>query len=625
MATIRHFLFISLFFGCSLIASTATTPPPDHQNHLHSSHYSNPVDQILLSAPHVLFWNAVSFAPVPENSSHGDEGDHGDGGHGHSITHQMMVLVLQIAIIIIAARLGGELFERYLKQPSVLGELIAGMVIGPFALGPHISLFGSGPLFPLLEGAISVSPALYGVATLASIILLFMVGLETDFYQFIRFAGPGALVGIGGVLGAFITGDLLYVWYSGESFLSPAALFMGTVSTATSVGITARVLSEKKQLDSAEGTTILAGAVIDDVLGILILAVVGGIAATASVSGQEVNWGSIGIIAAKAFGFWLIATALGIAASKYIAKSLQWFKTEGSAVALGFGLACLLAGIAETFGLAMIIGAYIMGLSLSKESISHFLEEALAPLYACLVPVFFAVMGMLVNFEAMMAAFWFGVIYSIVGIVSKVIGSGLPCYLVGFNTRGACRIGIGMLPRGEVALIVAGVGASQGYIGPEMFGAVIMMTLITTIIAPPVLVKLFSDPRSGLRKDDAKTTAQEEKLIVVNYFTWPNHQFMISCLKETFTGNGLRFSTVDGPQNIYEISGDIDGKDVTIILRDREERLEFKTNPEKHDEVLAMVRKAYENAKGRLDELEIQEKEVDREKKWDMPDFDPAG
>lgn len=560
------------------------------------------------------------YASVPAEDSHGSDSHHGED---HSIPHQMMILVLQIGIIIIAARIGGEIFERYLRQPSVLGELIAGMVIGPFALGPHIELFGSGPLFPLLEGAISVSPALYGVATIASIILLFMVGLETDFYQFIRYAGPGAVVGIGGVLGAFITGDLLYVWYSGESFMSPAALFMGTVSTATSVGITARVLSEKKALDSAEGTTILAGAVIDDVLGILILAIVGGIAAANTATGGQVDWGNIGIIAVKAFGFWLIATAVGIALSKHIANGLKWFKTEGSAVALGFGLACLIAGIAETFGLAMIIGAYIMGLSLSKESISHFLEEALAPFYACLVPVFFAVMGMLVNFEAMMAAFGFGLIYSVVGIFSKVIGSGLPCYLVGFNTLGASRIGIGMLPRGEVALIVAGVGASQGFIGAEMFGAVIMMTLITTVIAPPVLVRLFKDTRSGLRHDPSQTTTQE-KLIVLNYFSWPNHQFMISCLIDTFKEHGFHFHTVDAPQNIYEFTGSMDGQDVTVILRDREERLEFKTGPEKHEEVMELVRHAHTEAKKRLAVLEIEEKALDYDKDEPMPDLDPA-
>jgi len=613
-------IFLSLAYLAFCPTSYAMPPVEEFQpGQLGSQNTFTPIPYAVPAA-----WMGTMLtqvASVSEESHSPAEGGHKED---HGMPHQMMILVLQIAVIVIAARLGGEVFERYLHQPSVLGELIAGMIIGPFALGPHLSLFGSGPLFPMIEGAISVSPALYGVATLASIILLFMVGLETDFYQFMRFAGPGALVGIGGVVGSFLSGNLLYVWYSGESFLSPAAMFMGTVSTATSVGITARVLSEKKQLDSAEGTTILAGAVIDDVLGILILAVVGGIAATSTVSGQHVNWGSIGIIAVKAFGFWLIATAVGIALSKYIAKSLQWFKTEGSAVALAFGLACLVAGIAETFGLAMIIGAYIMGLSLSKENISHFLEEALSPIYACLVPVFFAVMGMLVNFEAMLAAFWFGLIYSVAAVLSKVIFSGLPCFLVGFNLLGASRIGIGMLPRGEVALIVAGIGASQGYIGPEMFGAVIMMTLITTVIAPPLLVKLFKDSRPGLRSQSAQVIPAEEKLIVLNYFTWPNHQFMISCLKETFSKRGFRFSIVDGPKNIYEFSGHIGDEEVTVILTDQEERLEFKTSPEKHQEVLTLVKEAYENAKSRIEELEIEEKQVNDQETKPMNDYDPA-
>ncbi|MCB1053590.1 MAG: cation:proton antiporter, partial [Acidobacteria bacterium] len=306
-----------------------------------------------------------------------DEPEHSVGGeHETNLPHQMMILVLQLGIIVLVARFCGELFERFLKQPAVLGELAAGMIIGPHALGPFLSFPGVGPLFIAPPGSMGVSPELYGVATIASIVLLFMVGLETDFKQFIRYAGPGLAVGLGGVLGSFIAGDLLYVWMVGGDFMSPAALFMGTVSTATSVGITARVLSEKKKLDSPEGTTILAGAVIDDVLGILLLAVVLGIAATNSSHG-EIAWGHIGMIALKAVGFWLGATALGILLSSRIAAIMYWFRTSGSIVSLGFGMALLLAGIAETFGLAMIIGAYIMGLSLSKEHISHKLERSL--------------------------------------------------------------------------------------------------------------------------------------------------------------------------------------------------------------------------------------------------------
>ncbi|CAM2068438.1 Cation:proton antiporter [Sulfidibacter corallicola] len=552
-------------------------------------------------------------AAADEPLETGQEPHQGD----HGITHQMMVLVLQLAFIVIAARIGGELFERYLKQPAVLGELCAGMVIGPYALGPYLTVIGGDPLFPLLVGqSLPVSAALYGVATIASIVLLFLVGLETDFPQFVRYAGPGAAVGIGGVLGSFITGDLCYVLYAGVSFMDPAALFMGAVSTATSVGITARVLSEKKKLDAPEGTTILAGAVIDDVLGILILAVVGGIAEAHGAAQGEVDWTHISWIAVKAFGFWIVATAIGIALSKRVVASITWFKAPQAATTLSFGLALLLAGIAETFGLAMIIGAYIMGLSLSKEPISHYLERSLTPVSACLVPVFFAVMGMLVNFEAMGGALLFGIVYSVVAVFSKVLGSGIPCFLVGFNALGASRIGLGMLPRGEVALIVAGVGLSAGYIGDDMFGVVIMMTLITTLMAPPGLVALFAHEGEGLAqpKDlrvEEAPKGKREKLIYIDGLTWANHDLLIQSLRQAFEDKGFFFRTVRKEAGIYQMSGSYEGERVVVAMRDTKTRLEFKTDAACHELVKAMVETAHVDAQHRISRLRVVEVDLD--------------
>lgn len=538
----------------------------------------------------------------------------GDGSAGHDeglgITHRMMILVLQLAVIIIVARVGGEVFERFLKQPAVLGELAAGMIIGPYALGPYIGIFDIGPLFPLLEGAFPVTVELYGIATVASVILLFMVGLETDFYKFMRYAWPGFAVGVGGVLGSFITGDLIYVWYSGESFMSPSALFMGTVSTATSVGITARVLSEKKKMDSAEGTTILAGAVIDDVLGIMTLAVVGGVAAV-SAAGGGVNWGHIGLITIKAFGFWLVATVLGILVSGKMASFMLWFKTAGAPVALGLGFALLMAGIAESFGLAMIIGAYIMGLSLSKEEISHLLESKLRPLYACLVPVFFAVMGMLVNFEAMLQAVWFGLLYSIIAVFAKVLCSGIPCFFVGFNLLGATRVGIGMLPRGEVALIVAGVGISQGFIGQDMFGVVIMMTLITTVIAPPVLVGLFGIQKSGVKGEIESLKKEPEKLFFFDSLTWTNHDLLISCIQKGFCDRGFVFNIVNMEDGIFQFTGEIEGERTHISMEDYQDKIRIRANPKYNQFVKEVLEISKEDAVTRIGALQVKEEPAD--------------
>lgn len=438
----------------------------------------------------------------------------------HSITHLMMHLILQLAVIIVAAKVGGYVFQKYMKMPSVLGELASGMVIGPYALGKLIDIPSLGLLFPLnTVHDFAASPELYGIATLASIILLFLAGLETDLAAFIRYSVVGSFVGLGGLLAAFVIGDLVAVMWPGngiDSFMDPAALFLGVISVATSVGITARILAEKRKMASPEGVTILAGAVFDDVFGIITLAIVMGMAKVSS--GEGVAWGPICMIALKAIGFFVVVTAIGLASSRKITALIKRFKSKEIIVAVCFGLALLLASLAEMAGLAMIIGAYIMGLALSRTDLAHEIEHHLEGVYNILVPIFFCVMGMMVDFVAMKPVLLFGSVYSVLAIFSKVVGCGIPAFLMKFNLRGSLRIGLGMLPRGEVALIVAGIGLAGGVIGPEMFGVAIMMTVITTMMAPPLLVKSF-EGGSGLRKE---MDSGEEDIEVIR-LEFPSH------------------------------------------------------------------------------------------------------
>ncbi|MBN2162841.1 MAG: cation:proton antiporter [Pontiellaceae bacterium] len=418
---------------------------------------------------------------------------------GHGITHLMMLLILQLGVIIIAAKVGGFLFQRFLKMPTVLGELASGMLIGPYALGGMIDFPSIGILFAEHDG-LAASAELYGIATLASIILLFLAGLETDLSAFLRYSVVGSFVGLGGLVFSFVLGDLCAVLWPNDihSFMDPAALFLGVISVATSVGITARILAEKRKMASPEGVTILAGAVFDDVLGIITLAIVMGMA-DVSGTGGEVNWGRIGLIALKAIGFFVVVTALGLLFARRITAAIKQFRSREIMVATCFGLALLLAGLAEMAGLAMIIGAYIMGLALSRTDLAHEIEHHLQGVYNIMVPIFFCVMGMMVDFKAMKPVLYFGAVYSMLAVISKVVGCGLPAWLMRFNLRGSLRIGLGMLPRGEVALIVAGLGLARGVIDQGVFGVAIMMTVITTMLAPPLLVKSF-ERGSGVRK-----------------------------------------------------------------------------------------------------------------------------
>ena len=420
-------------------------------------------------------------------------------------------LILLLSIILITAKIGGEVSERYLKIPPVLGELGAGILISPFLLG-GIHWFGGSAIFelPLGEGdGLPVEPQLFFIAQLAAVILLFEAGLETDRQKFMKYVRPATAVAAGGVLLPFTMGfgaTIMLGFASLDSIheMLPA-LFVGAIMTATSVGITARVLADIRRLDSPEGVTVLAGAVVDDVLGIIILSVVVGIAEEGTITA-----GSIGLVFLKAVGFWLGLMILGSLVSRYISRVLLWFKSPGGALVVALALAFVAAGVAEIyFGLAMIIGAYTMGLALSGTDLKHEIENSMRTVNNFMVPIFFVVIGMQVDFTAfgasedttLAASIIFAIVLSVFAVISKVVGAGVPALFVGFNRRGATRIALGMLPRGEVALIIAGIGLTSGVIGKDIFGVAIVMTIFTTVLAPVLLIPAFRGG-SGLKIDD---------------------------------------------------------------------------------------------------------------------------
>lgn len=425
------------------------------------------------------------------------------------ITEHMANLVFQIGIILFAVRFCGGLVKK-IGIPSVLGELLAGVLIGPYALGGiAIPGFPEG-LFPLNSASLAVSPELYSFSQVASIILLFASGLETDFALFLKYSVTGGIVGIGGVVFSFGIGAGVCASLLGTSFMDPRCLFLGIMSTATSVGITARILSDRKKMDSPEGVTTLAAAVFDDVLGIILLAVILGIVAATTGTGGTVSAGQIGMIAARAFGIWLGFTAVGLIFSKQIAKFLKMFRSSFDFSICALGIALLLAGVFEKQGLAMIIGAYVTGLSLSGTDIAAVIQERIHGLYEFFVPLFFAVMGMMVNVGELLSVevITFGMIYSVTAILAKVLGCGLPTLALGFNMKGALRVGAGMVPRGEVALIIAGIGMTAGILDEKLFGVVILMTLITTIVAPPLINSLLKMPGRGTRKETSSADSE---------------------------------------------------------------------------------------------------------------------
>ena len=501
-----------------------------------------------------------------------------------NVVHKMTIFVFQLGIIIFVAKFIGRIFGR-IGMPSVLGELIAGIIIGPYALGGIPLPFFAHGFFPLSSQTIPVTTELYAVSIIASIVLLFHAGLETDINLFMRYSIKGAIVGVSGVIFSFFLGASFSMIILKLPFMNPVTLFLGVLSIATSVGITARILSERRKMDSPEGVTILAAAVIDDVLGIIILAIVLGVVAVISGpdSTEHVDWSAIGFIAFKAVAVWVLFTSLGLIYADKIGKFLKLFKDKTNIAIASLALALVFAGIFESAGLALIIGAYVLGLSLSKTDINFVIQDAIYPISELIVPVFFCVTGMMVDVSILLSpeVLLLGFVYGFLAIIAKFLACGIPSLFLNFNLLGALRIGVGMIPRGEVALIIAGIGVSNGILDSKILGIAILMTLLSTIIPPPILSKLLNIDKKGTKSEikgrDTVTTG----------FYFPSEPLTLLAMEkiaETLTAEGFFSHKMEiGDEKIYQLRKDrifftIHQKMNDIeIISDREDLVYVKT------------------------------------------------
>jgi Kef-type K+ transport system membrane component KefB len=373
-------------------------------------------------------------------------------------------LLVDLTVLFIGAKLGAALFAR-LGQPEVIGELLAGVILGPHVIGAVGEL----------------EETLHVFQELGAVILLFVVGLDTPLSDLKAVGGRSLAVGISGVAVPFALGAglMLLLGRSGTQ-----SVFIGTAMVATSVGITARVLADLGEIRSPQARIILGAAVIDDILGLLVLAVV-----AASVAGS-VSAGSIIVLAILAITFVALVGGLG---PKLIDRLTPYLDRLGNQGVLIVSLAlCLgLASLAEALRLAAIIGAFLAGMALAETRDRYQLEEHLAPVYSFLVPFFFAITGavldpsVLADPEIALLA----TVVTVVAVAGKLIGCGVPVLSMG--RRSAQIVGVGMVPRGEVGILVATVGLAQGIIGNELYAVVVTMSIATTIMVPPVLARLY--------------------------------------------------------------------------------------------------------------------------------------
>jgi len=400
--------------------------------------------------------------------------------------------ILSFALILIAARLGGELVERCFKQPPVLGELLAGIIIGPFALGgllhdPVILNFATIPgAFGLHEFNV-----MEVISEIAVVVLLFVAGVETNVKSFLKQGVTGGLVALGGVILPFLFGYLATMWlFPDEGFT--AWLFMGAVLTATSIGITVRILMEMGKLQTKEGTTILVGAVIDDIIGIVILSIVVSISVMAK-TGAEMNMAHIGLdalrIALIGFAVWFVLLIVGVKFNKYISKILlNPFKKSGTMPIFAILVGFLIAYLVTLVELHPVVGAYVAGLMFAATVEKEEILEKTRPIMLFIAPFFFCYLGMQVNVFLPLWVWGVAVFLIILAIIGKMVGCYIPARFQGkLSHNGAMIVGIGMVPRGEVGLIIAGVGLLAGAISRDLFGAAVAVSIITTLVVPSML------------------------------------------------------------------------------------------------------------------------------------------
>jgi Kef-type K+ transport system membrane component KefB len=395
-------------------------------------------------------------------------------------------LFLALAAILVAAKLLGELAERF-GQPAVLGELIAGVLLGGSVLGIVPS---EGP------GA----EVIHVLAELGVLLLLFEIGLETDLQEMFRVGTASLSVAAVGVALPFILGFIYWAYLphaasGGGTDLTMAAIFVGATLTATSVGITARVLSDLQQMRTQEAKIIIGAAVIDDVLGLVILTVVSGMAAGASLSAF-----GIARVFAVAVGFLVIAVLVGRYAAPRLFDLVVRMRVRYVLLVFAIAFALGLSAAAAMVGSALIIGAFAAGIILSGTNQFDTIEHEVRPVASIFTPIFFVSVGASVNLslldptrEGAPGILGTAAVLTVLAIIGK-LAAGWAAPWVKFRR---IVVGVGMVPRGEVGLIFADIGRRAGILNEAVFGAVLLMVMATTFVAPPGLKLLFGRSPAG--------------------------------------------------------------------------------------------------------------------------------
>nr|WP_144266444.1 cation:proton antiporter [Paenibacillus curdlanolyticus] len=385
-----------------------------------------------------------------------------------------MAIFLTLVMVIAATKLAGDLSVR-IGQPSVLGKLLAGIVLGPAVLN-----------------WIEPSALIHDFSEIGVVLLMFIAGLETDLDQLRKNWKASFAVAIGGIVLPFIGG---YGVAQAMGLANAQSIFIGLLLCATSVSISVQTLKEMNQLHSSEGTTILGAAVVDDVIVVLLLAVM------MSLLGGESDV-SLSMVFLKKAIFFVVIVLAGWFAIPYVMKRLSTIHVTEAVMSIALVFCFLFAYFAERMGVAAIIGAFAAGISISQTSFKHEVEHKVEPIaYTLFVPVFFVSIGLNISFAGLGSQLLFLLLITLTAIASKWIGGGLGARLTGFGNRASLSIGAGMISRGEVALIIATTGLEASLLPEQYFTSIVLVVILTTLVTPPLLKLMFRSDSEATAKD----------------------------------------------------------------------------------------------------------------------------
>ncbi len=378
-----------------------------------------------------------------------------------------MDVFLELAVILVTAKLMGYLSSR-LGFPAALGQIVGGIILGPSLL--DFVTYGEGVRL---------------ISDLGVVMLLFLAGLETDMEEFKRVGLPAFLIASLGVALPFVFGYTVALRWG---YPHMEALFLGGVMTATSVSLTASVLMEMKRLRTRVGAAILAAAVVDDILGIMILTILVAINTKGTVYADD-----IAALLAEIIAFFLLSYLVGRGIVKRILKSSHRINLPETVTTVSIVVMLIFAYLAEYFQIAAITGAYLAGILVAGSDDARKITDKIITLgYAFFIPVFLVGVGAETDASVVLAAGTFALVYSLLAIVGKVIGCGIGGILSKFSPSESLQIGVGMIPRMEVGLIMANIGLSEGVLTNESFSIAIAMVMATTLVTPPLLKLAFS-------------------------------------------------------------------------------------------------------------------------------------